>query len=350
MRLSFTALSLAIPTLLVAQQTERITLDGPEVAIYNLAGKLRVEGGSGDRVVVEVTRGGRDAARLKLVTGSVRGRSALRVRYPDDRIYYARGDWNGRSTFSVADDGTFGDGDGNGEWRDGRRRIEVSSRGDGLDAHADLRVVVPRGKSIFLRQGVGETNIENVDGKLNVHVAASRVTVSHVRGALSLDTGSGGVEITDVTGDLTLDSGSGGASLDGVRGGRLTMDIGSGSLRGRSIDVTELVADVGSGGVRLSGVKTPTLHLETGSGGSDVQLVAPANDISIEAGSGGVTLRMPAATDATVDIETGSGGIDSDFDVKISRVERHALRGTIGTGKGRIKIESGSGTVRLLKS
>lgn len=107
---------------------------------------------------------------------------------------------------------------------------------------------------------------------------------------------------------------------------------------------------LGSGGVRLSGVKTPKLHLETGSSGSDIELLASPDDVSIEAGSGGVTLRMPASTSATVDIETGSGGIDTDFEVTLSRIERRSLRGTIGTGKGRIRIESGSGHVRLMRS
>jgi lia operon protein LiaG len=345
MRFTRAALLLAFPASLAAQ-TERISLDGREVAIYNLVGKLRVEGGTGDRVIVEVTRGGRDGARLKLETGDVRGRMALRVQYPDDRIYYSDLGWSGHTSFTVSDDGTFGD---NGRGRE-RRRIEVSSRGDGLDAHADLHVIVPKGKTLFLRQGVGETTIDNVDGTLNVDVASAHTRISRIRGSLSIDNGSGGVDITDVTGDLTLDSGSGGATVDGVRGGRLNMDVGSGSLRGREIDVTELVADVGSGGVRLSGVKTPKLHLETGSGGSDVELLAQPDDVSIEAGSGGVTLRMPAAASASVDIETGSGGIDTDFEVKLSRIEKRALRGTIGTGKGRIRIESGSGNVRLMKS
>lgn len=346
MRLIHAALLLSLPLSLAAQQPERITLDGREVAIYNLVGKLRVEGGPGDRVIVEVTRGGRDAGQLKLSTGDVRGRMALRIQYPDDRIYYSETGFSGRSSFTVADDGTFGDG-GNDR---GRRRIEVSGRSGGLDAHADLHVIVPKGKRLFLRQGIGETTIDNVDGNLDVDVSASHTRVSRMRGSLNLDVGSGGLEITDMTGDLTIDTGSGGTTLDGVRGGILNMDIGSGSLRGRSIEVTELVADVGSGGVRLSGVKTPKLHLETGSGGSDVELVSSPDDVSIEAGSGGVTLRMPAATNATVDIETGSGGIDTDFEVKMSRIERRALRGTIGSGKGRIKIESGSGTVRLMKS
>lgn len=345
MRLTRAALFLVFPAALAAQ-TERITLDGREVAIYNLAGKLRVDGGTGDRVVVDVIRDGKDAGRLKLATGDVRGRMALRIQYPEDRIAYSDMSWNGRTSFIVSDDGTFGDND---HGRD-RRRIEVSSRGDGLDAHADLHVMVPKGTTLYLRQGVGETTIDNVDGQLHVDVSASHTRVSRVRGSLSLDTGSGGVEISDITGDLTLDSGSGGATLNGVRGGRLSMDVGSGSLNGRAIDVTELAADVGSGGVRLSAVKTPKLHLETGSGGSDVELLSQPDDVSIEAGSGGVTLRMPASSSAVVDIETGSGGIETDFDVKLSRVERRALHGTIGTGKGRIRIESGSGNVRLIKS
>jgi DUF4097 and DUF4098 domain-containing protein YvlB len=90
--------------------------------------------------------------------------------------------------------------------------------------------------------------------------------------------------------------------------------------------------------------------METGSGSSDIQLLSAPTDISVEAGSGGVTLRLPSILDATLDIETGSGGIESDFDVKVTRMERRALRGTVGDGKGRIHVESGSGSVRLVKN
>lgn len=346
MRFIRAAVMLVLPALLAAQQPERITLDGREVAIYNLVGKLRVEGGSGDRVVVEVTRGGRDGGRLKLGTGDIQGRSSLRVTYPEDRIVYRNMGWSGRSNFTISSDGTWGN-SRNGRWSG--RRIEVSSRGDGLEAHADLRVIVPRGMILHLRHGIGETVIDNVDGRLSVDVAAAHVRVSRVRGSLTLDTGSGGVEVTDLTGDLSLDAGSGGATLDGIRGGRLNMDVGSGSVRARDLDVTELVADVGSGGVRMSGVKTPKLRVETGSGSTDIEMLSPPESVEIEAGSGGVTLRVPATTSATVDIQTGSGGIDSDFEMTLNRVERRSLRGTIGSGKGRIRIESGSGTVRLVR-
>jgi lia operon protein LiaG len=337
-----------VPASAGGQQPERFTLEGRTAAVYNLVGRMKVERGSGDRIVVEVTRVGTDAGRLTIATGVVRGRSALRVTYPSDVILYQDSNNRGRSTFDVNDDGTFGDDDRGGSTD--RHRIEVRSWGSGLDAHADLRVLVPNGMTLFIRTGVGETTVDNVEGTLDVSSSAGHVSVSHLRGPLTIDNGSGGTELTDVTGDVNLDSGSGGATLDGIRGGTLHMDVGSGSLRGRAIEMREIVADVGSGGVRLAGVKTQKLHLETGSGGSDVELLTPVDDVQIEAGSGGVTLRLPSSLGATVDIETGSGGIDTDFEVKVSRMERRALRGTVGDGRGRIKIESGSGNVRLLKT
>jgi hypothetical protein len=340
-------LALALPAALSAQQVERIVLEGRDVAVHNLVGTLRIEGGTGDRFVVEVTRGGRDAGRLTLETGAVRGRPTFRVRYPSDRISYSGADWRGRTTFTVNEDGTL-DSDG-GSWSD-RRRVVVESRGGGLDAHADLRVLVPRGATLTVRQGVGATTIDNVEGNLSVDVAASRVRASRVRGSLALETGSGGVELTDITADVSVESGSGGMSVNGVRGGAMNVELGSGGLRGGSIEVPELAIEVGSGGVQLSKVNANRFRLEAGSGGSDVELLGTTENVSIESGSGGIALRMPANMGATVDIESSSGGIQSEFEVKATRFERGELKGTIGSGGGRIRIESGSGRVRLLKS
>ena len=350
MRHLVSIVALVVPSALPAQQVQRIVLEGRDVAIHNLVGALRVEGGSGDRVVVEVTRKGREGGRLTLVTGVVRGRQTLRVIYPSDRITYSEVDWYGRTSFTVNPDGTLDHtNDRDGGWRD-RRRVEVDGRGDGLDAHADLRVLVPRGATLTLHQGIGETTIDNVEGKLSVESEAMRVLASRVRGSLALEAGSGGVEVSDVTGDLRIESGSGGVTVNGVRGGAMNLEVGSGGLKGGTFDVTELVVEVGSGGVRLSGVKANRLRLEAGSGGSDVQLLAAVSDVAVEGGSGGVTLRLPESTSAVIDIESSSGSIHSDFEVKTARLERRELRGTIGSGAGQIRIESGSGSVRLVKN
>src|SRR4051794_18313745 len=97
---------LLVPCAASAQAAERYSLPGRDVAIYNLAGTIRVEGGGGDQVVVEMTRVGADAAKLSVASGEVRGRQALRVRYPSDRVVYPQRGYGGRTTMNVYDDDT----------------------------------------------------------------------------------------------------------------------------------------------------------------------------------------------------------------------------------------------------
>jgi lia operon protein LiaG len=329
-------------------QTERRSVSGDRVAIYNLAGRLRVQPGTGSDVVVEVTRGGRDGSQLKLATGVIRGAQTVRVIYPSDNIVYADMNHRSRTSMRVNGDGTFDD---NGE-RDsfGRSRVEIRDSGSGLDAHADLVVSVPKGQRASVHWGVGEATVTNVDGDLHVSVGSGHLVSEHTRGVLSLDTGSGGLTVTDAQGDVTLDTGSGGVSVTGVHGDALGIEAGSGSVRGSDIDVKTLKVDVGSGGLRLDRVKAPRVSVDAGSGTTALEFLTPLDHIDVDAGSGGVELRLPGAQGAEVDIETGSGGIESDFSVQTTHMERNHLRGKIGDGRGSIKIDAGSGRVRLIKS
>src|SRR5687767_10008309 len=47
-------------------QTSRHNVSGDSVAIYNIVGEVRIEGGTGSAVTVEVTRTGRDAEQLRI--------------------------------------------------------------------------------------------------------------------------------------------------------------------------------------------------------------------------------------------------------------------------------------------
>ena len=343
-------LLLSLPAATVRAQVERHSLTGERVAVYNLAGKLRVEAGSGSEVVVEVTRGGRDASQLRVEKGAIGDRQTLRVVYPSDRVVYpelGRGD---RTTISVRSDGTWGDDERGYRGGDRERdRVEIRGSGSGLEAFADLRVLVPRGQRIVIHHAVGDARLANVDGDIAIDVASADVVAEHTRGHLSLDTGSGSLTVTDAQGDVSLDTGSGGVTITGVKGDVLNMDTGSGSIRATDIDVTELKADVGSGGVRLSRVRATRVDVDAGSGATEIELLSNVEQLKVDAGSGGVTVRLPASTGGEIDVETGSGGIDTDFAVQLTRFERSHMIGKIGDGRGRIRIESGSGHVRLLK-
>jgi lia operon protein LiaG len=340
-------LAAVLPVAALGAQTEHRTISGDRVAVYNLAGTLRLQGGAGSQVSVDITRRGKDAAQLKVASGDVRGFNALRVVYPGDRIVYPEMR-RGRTQLRVNADGTFDDNEGG--WFNRRDQVEIRGDGSGLEAWADIVVSIPRGQRIAVHWGVGQATVSNVDGDVRVSVAAASVTSEHTRGRLNLDTGSGSVSVTDAQGDVTLDTGSGGLSLDGVRGESLLMDTGSGSIKGTNVDVRTLKADVGSGGLEIEHIKVRQVTVDAGSGGVELQFDSTVDDVKAESGSGGVTLRVPSTQTGDVDIETGSGGISTDFSVSTTHVRRNHLTGRIGEGSARIRIEAGSGTVRLLKN
>ncbi|WP_373070534.1 DUF4097 family beta strand repeat-containing protein [Gemmatimonas sp.] len=67
-------------------------------------------------------------------------------------------------------------------------------------------------------------------------------------------------------------------------------------------------------------------------------MISSPSSVSVDAGSGGVTLTLPNDFGAEVDIETGSGSITRDFAVRTRTVERRRLRGTIGNGAARVVV------------
>ena len=362
-----------------AQQSQRFNLAGDRVAIFNLAGEVRVEGASGSDVVVEVLRQGDDADRLAVRTSDYSGWRTLRVDYPDDHIVYPRLGRFSKTEFDVGDDGMFGgralratlgeDGftlPSSFRIGLGRSRVRVSGSGSGLKAFADMRVLVPRGRTIALQLGVGRVDVVNVDGHVRVDARSGSVNATEVNGSLLIDTGSGGVTVAGARGHVRIDTGSGSVRADDISGGTLMIDTGSGGVDAAALDVSALDIDTGSGSIRVDQASAPELRLETGSGGiraqrmhaRDVELDTGSGSIVLEllsdvrsarldTGSGGVTLIVPQELGAELVVDTGSGGINVDAPVQVTQKRRSHLRGRIGDGQGMIAIDTGSGGVNL---
>ena len=330
MHVSFKALlipscfMLALAAAALAKSPSAITpghhvLEGPEVSIYNIAGEMRVVEGSGRSVEVEITPGGKDGGRLTVDLDNVKGVPTLRVVYPEDHIVYrdSYGPPHGISSNSYLGYGG--------------RRIHVSGSGPGLEAHADIRVLVPRGKKVNLHLAVGRAFLNDVEGELRFKGASSSVQAERVSGLLgcdvgsgeisisrckaniSADTGSGDIHLTEVNGNVSADAGSGSIDLKRIFAETITLDAGSGSIDGSDIQVTVINADCGSGSINLDGTSAEKMALDAGSGSVELHLTKNVDDLAIEAGSGSVRLTAPRELSAQFRIECPRRNLHIDF-------------------------------------
>ena len=330
-----------------AQQSQRYELSGQRVAVYNLAGEVTVQPGSGSAVVVEVRRGGPDAGQLAVETGRLGDTQALRVIYPDYRIVYAELGRRSRTELRVREDGTFGDGSDDRRGRSRGDRVTIASYGEGLEAHADLTISVPSGQRVAVYLAVGEASVTNVEGTIRIDTRSAPVTTSGTSGSLDVDVGSGHVDVRNAEGYVNIDTGSGSIEVSGVSGSSLLLDTGSGSVTASDISVADLDIDTGSGRIRAERVSASNIRLDTGSGSVDLEVIDNPDRIEIDTGAGGVTLTVPESYGAHVEIETGSGGIDLDMPLTMRSWRRDHVIGTIGDGEGRLTIDTGSGSVTI---
>ena len=335
----------------------RHVLEGSDVSVYNLAGEMRIVEGSGSSVVVEITTAGKDKDRLTAeIRRDAEGRPSLRVIYPENHVVYHEfgfGPPEGSDSRSSLD--YLG------------HRATVTGRGPGLEAHADIRILVPRGKTVHAHNAVGRALLTGVDGNVSFEGASSDVEASEVSGSLSvdlgsgnvsvsradanttIDTGSGNITLSHLNGNVSVDAGSGDVVMRGVGSERISIDAGSGTITGSDIRATKISADCGSGEIDLDGAAVGTLALQAGSGSVHLKLTQNIEQLAISTGSGSVKLEAPRDLSARFRIECPKRNLHIDFPTQIERGEDDLTVGTIGSGHGKIDIEAGSGNVVLIR-
>jgi lia operon protein LiaG len=329
---------------------ERFVLPGQRIEICNLAGAVRIVQGTGTRAEVIVTRGGRDAAQLRVEQNERGDESRLHVIFPGHRVVYSRTKpWStmhgwGSTNLTLGTDGCLAHGGG---FPLSGHRVTISGSGPGLHAWADVEVRLPRGCRTTFRLGVGEVSAVGVDGDLTIDVATASVEAERTAGSLIVDTGSGSVVLRGNQGDISVDTGSGGVELSDLSSSRLKVDTGSGGVTGRNVEAEDLLVDTGSGSVEIDDVRSGIISIDTGSGGVHLGLLSAPRSLLVDTGSGAVTILGPADLGAQVELETGSGSIQSDYAMTLASKDHGFLRGTIGDGRGRIKVDTGSGGVSL---
>ncbi|MFT4111250.1 DUF4097 family beta strand repeat-containing protein [Silvibacterium sp.] len=181
------------------------------------------------------------------------------------------------------------------------------------------------------------TNYHNIS--IDYEITAPRGTV------LDASSGSGDLQLRELNGPLKAQTGSGSIEANGFTG-RVALGTGSGDIHAELHGTPDVKAETGSGSIRLSGVDG-ALYAQTGSGDIDIA-GNPSTNWKLETGSGSISLDTGGRAKFTLDATTGSGSIHSDPPISThGSLERHHITGDINGGGPVVRIETGSGDVRI---
>ena len=219
-----------------------------------------------------------------------------------------------------------------------------------------LEIRVPRGVSLSVETVSGYLGVSgltesltgsSVSGGVDVAGDLATVTLSSVSGAVGyvgdapevrLESVSGGVEFRGRSRDVRMESVSGSVFAEG---GAETIEAESvsGTIQivfGSEVRVADLDASSVSGGVRFRGSLTQNARVE------------------VESHSGSVELSLGPNTDAEFELESFSGSVSADLPGMRDEVSsrrrvppNQSLRFVTGSGSGRVRASSFSGSVRI---
>ncbi len=170
-------------------------------------------------------------------------------------------------------------------------------------------------------------------------------TVADVGATVSVKTGSGGITLADIGGSVTASSGSGTIKAERIAG-EFKAKAGSGSIRMTQVAPGNVDVTTGSGSSELKGV-VGSLRVKAGSGRITVD-GRQEGDWNIDTGSGSVSIDLPDDAAFDLDAETGSGGINVDHPVTVQgKISKRHLRGEVRGGGNSLRVETGSGGIRI---
>jgi DUF4097 and DUF4098 domain-containing protein YvlB len=289
------------------QQTEKFSktvplAKGGTFDLSNISGNIVITGGSGDQVVIDAVKKGKNADEFKDVTIEVTAtanRVDVRTRYPE-----------------------------------GRRNISVS---------VDYTVTVPRSAAVNVKSISGDEKLTGLDGELHANTISGSLSVTAASDVRSVKSISGDVHLTTAksSGTLTVGSISGGVTLKDVKAGEIQISSISGDVKAEEVTSNRVSAKSISGEIAFAGPLAKGGRYELTSHSGDVNVYTSDKvgiEVSASTFSGDITSDLVLTSKFGGDTPAGRG-----------RRMRQSVQGTFGDGSAVLQLSSFSGNIRIVK-
>ncbi len=218
-------------------------------------------------------------------------------------------------------------------------------------------IVVPVGTELHSETGVGDQNIEGIQGPVEATSGSGKLHVWHIGKDVHVSTGSGDLDVHDIHGNVQAKAGTGSVYASEIISSQVpSHDVGPVQLQnsktGLPITVQLTPGAVGLEIVTGSGdVDVENLQggLEVTSGSGNIHATGkPASDWRVDTGTGTIRVQFPADANVALVAHTSSGTIESGDAVAVQgKKNPHELRGQIGKGGPTVNLKTASGNIEI---
>jgi DUF4097 and DUF4098 domain-containing protein YvlB len=164
------------------------------------------------------------------------------------------------------------------------------------------------------------------DAKINAATASGNITDTGVGDGAKLATASGNIVASGLEGGFTIQTGSGNIGIDSAGQGDAKAQTGSGNIDLKGVSGA-LQAQTGSGRIKAAGTPSSPWKLQAGSGNIELVTGSAPMDLDASTGSGSISTNPPRAMQSSED--------------------HHHLRMQLNGGGPEVRVETGSGDIRV---
>jgi DUF4097 and DUF4098 domain-containing protein YvlB len=232
-------------------------------------------------------------------------------------------------------------------------------------AYVDYTIEVPNSFDAKVASTSGDIQITSLDGGVKLFGSSGDVFLKDIGGKTFVELSSGDIEVKNISEDLRVRMSSGDADVREI-GGSLGIQGTSGDVEAYGIG-GDADVELSSGSIVLIGcggdaiTKTISGNGEIANVEGNLKAVATSGDLVVslfpvgereyvlKTSSGDVIVSFDTSRDYgfLMEVATSSGSIEGDLDIKLDKISRKMLRGVVGSGDGRLYIETASGDIRI---
>ena len=201
-----------------------------------------------------------------------------------------------------------------------------------------VEAMVLKNCDVELSTDDGDITIENINGDIDIKTDDGSVSLARIAGDIKIRSNDGSVNIQEFNSDVILQR-AGWIDIQ-TDDGSVTISRVVGDIKVRSNDGSTKVQQVtGDVNIQSDDGRITVVYSEDAGGVCNISLVT--DDAAVD-------LTAPANFSANVEVITDDGSINTDLPIKVTgKLGKSGIKGTIGTGEGRLYIKTNDGSIRI---